>query len=108
MISFFFFQAEDGIRDVAVTGVQTCALPICSSQPTPILGTAQLITDPGGPLQGFNDGNYPSILDNASTGFNFEFTSGSPLLFWSTFPGQYGGNNLGRDVYRVQLSVTYQ
>src|SRR6266436_4248545 len=27
---FFFFQAEDGIRDVAVTGVQTCALPIWS------------------------------------------------------------------------------
>src|SRR5712675_2903640 len=26
--NFFFFQAEDGIRDVAVTGVQTCALPI--------------------------------------------------------------------------------
>src|SRR5256884_4257909 len=25
---YFFFQAEDGIRDVAVTGVQTCALPI--------------------------------------------------------------------------------
>src|SRR2546429_8159390 len=29
----FFFQAEDGIRDVAVTGVQTCALPICSTPP---------------------------------------------------------------------------
>src|SRR2546429_3399123 len=28
----FFFQAEDGIRDVAVTGVQTCALPICSEE----------------------------------------------------------------------------
>src|SRR2546425_7313564 len=27
---FFFFQAEDGIRDKLVTGVQTCALPICS------------------------------------------------------------------------------
>src|SRR5205823_10774642 len=26
---FFFFQAEDGIRDKLVTGVQTCALPIC-------------------------------------------------------------------------------
>src|SRR3989337_815031 len=26
--SFFFFQAEDGIRDATVTGVQTCALPI--------------------------------------------------------------------------------
>ena len=34
---FFFFQAEDGIRDVAVTGVQTCALPIfrVSSSLTP-------------------------------------------------------------------------
>src|SRR5687768_17339037 len=28
IVVFFFFQAEDGIRDVAVTGVQTCALPI--------------------------------------------------------------------------------
>src|SRR6266496_4865511 len=27
-LSFFFFQAEDGIRDLYVTGVQTCALPI--------------------------------------------------------------------------------
>src|SRR5438552_10144908 len=32
---FFFFQAEDGIRDDLVTGVQTCALPICSSQIEP-------------------------------------------------------------------------
>src|SRR5208282_1660901 len=28
MSAFFFFQAEDGIRDATVTGVQTCALPI--------------------------------------------------------------------------------
>src|SRR3982751_7063820 len=28
MCSFFFFQEEDGIRDLIVTGVQTCALPI--------------------------------------------------------------------------------
>src|ERR1022692_2713399 len=28
-VFFFFFQAEDGIRDYKVTGVQTCALPIC-------------------------------------------------------------------------------
>src|SRR5256886_8172408 len=27
-VVFFFFQAEDGIRDLTVTGVQTCALPI--------------------------------------------------------------------------------
>src|SRR5690348_18336202 len=30
---FFFFQAEDGIRDGRVTGVQTCALPISSWSP---------------------------------------------------------------------------
>src|SRR6266850_3055914 len=29
---FFFFQAEDGIRDYKVTGVQTCALPISSGR----------------------------------------------------------------------------
>src|SRR3712207_7932032 len=28
MLIVFFFQAEDGIRDIGVTGVQTCALPI--------------------------------------------------------------------------------
>src|SRR5579859_8219720 len=28
IVSFFFFQAEDCIRDLTVTGVQTCALPI--------------------------------------------------------------------------------
>src|SRR2546421_1611595 len=31
--SFFFFQAEDGIRDLIVTGVQTCALPISMEMP---------------------------------------------------------------------------
>src|SRR5256886_13634502 len=31
LILFFFFQAEDGIRDLTVTGVQTCALPISRS-----------------------------------------------------------------------------
>src|SRR2546430_3347988 len=30
IVAFFFFQAEDGIRDLTVTGVQTCALPIYS------------------------------------------------------------------------------
>src|SRR5699024_11430854 len=29
---YFFFQAEDGIRDRNVTGVQTCALPICEPE----------------------------------------------------------------------------
>src|SRR5438046_8898838 len=34
IVSFFFFQAEDGIRDWSVTGVQTCALPISSRMPS--------------------------------------------------------------------------
>src|SRR5207244_10973773 len=34
LVLFFFFQAEDGIRDDLVTGVQTCALPI-STRPSP-------------------------------------------------------------------------
>src|SRR5437868_13463450 len=33
---FFFFQAEDGIRDRNVTGVQTCALPISVAQPVAV------------------------------------------------------------------------
>src|SRR5205823_8303763 len=34
---FFFFQAEDGIRDKLVTGVQTCALPISMSSTAPVM-----------------------------------------------------------------------
>src|SRR5688500_20187149 len=34
-LPFFFFQAEDGIRDYKVTGVQTCALPIWLGAPDP-------------------------------------------------------------------------
>src|SRR2546430_7711529 len=37
-ILVFFFQAEGGIRDLTVTGVQTCALPISSDLSTPITG----------------------------------------------------------------------
>src|SRR5690606_40999761 len=34
-VGVFFFQAEDGIRDFHVTGVQTCALPICGKDRPP-------------------------------------------------------------------------
>src|SRR2546425_6372136 len=42
----FFFQAEDGIRDKLVTGVQTCALPICAFSATRTIhtGTADTVT----------------------------------------------------------------
>src|SRR5258707_3129249 len=44
----FFFQAEDGIRDIGVTGVQTCALPISSSFER---ATMQLRMSPGGRMR---------------------------------------------------------
>src|SRR3712207_8905578 len=53
----FFFQAEDGIRDIGVTGVQTCALPICLLGPSSgcekgpwgwVLPSAPLCGYPGG------------------------------------------------------------
>src|SRR5256885_7225982 len=49
---FFFFQAEDGIRDYKVTGVQTCALPICRyvlRDPLPVVVHG---AGPGRPGQG--------------------------------------------------------
>src|SRR3712207_8351291 len=61
---FFFFQAEDGIRDIGVTGVQTCALPILRpvlalTPVTPVgvvwecvgVSTGRLIVDYGTVLQ---------------------------------------------------------
>src|SRR6266478_2440043 len=46
MFVFFFFQAEDGIRDLTVTGVQTCALPIFLSGGRFILGVAAGYLEP--------------------------------------------------------------
>src|SRR2546422_7735735 len=47
---FFFFQAEDGIRDVAVTGVQTCALPILSYALSPAPNTVPGIESSRSPV----------------------------------------------------------
>src|SRR2546430_7977818 len=44
-VYFFFFQAEDGIRDLTVTGVQTCALPIYNGH---IYSEAGQVRKPGG------------------------------------------------------------
>src|SRR5204862_4463940 len=44
---FVFFQAEDGIRDLYVTGVQTCALPIFPRSPQRSCDPVQLLADEG-------------------------------------------------------------
>src|SRR5256885_6936209 len=43
---YFFFQAEDGIRDYKVTGVQTCALPIWAEHTTRMRGHGRRAHDP--------------------------------------------------------------
>src|SRR2546430_6581247 len=55
MFIFFFFQAEDGIRDLTVTGVQTCALPISTGTllwkfktPSGIIGNPMTYLGPDG------------------------------------------------------------
>src|SRR2546430_11995049 len=53
---FFFFQAEDGIRDLTVTGVQTCALPICMEMPSEQVITRMLSSIGGVPLNSLRSG----------------------------------------------------
>src|SRR3712207_9006255 len=74
---FFFFQAEDGIRDIGVTGVQTCALPIfraswgrngnCSIANFQYLATINVGGAPyffGPDKSSKTIGSYPDILAN--------------------------------------------
>src|SRR5256886_4099236 len=48
---FFFFQAEDGIRDLTVTGVQTCALPILAHNAVRFLVPNELVQQQAGQRQ---------------------------------------------------------
>src|SRR5260364_232642 len=58
---FFFFQAEDGIRDDLVTAVQTCALPISAEY---IIRPFLIITFPGSQIR---DINQPGCGTSGST-----------------------------------------
>src|SRR5438093_13614529 len=64
---FFFFQAEDGIRDWSVTGVQTCALPIAFHLPwrRPAVHDDRLSGHPRGRVGGEEDARVCDLLDAA-------------------------------------------
>src|SRR5256886_16636463 len=73
MFVFFFFQAEDGIRDLTVTGVQTCALPIWPNQTTDATGIAAVASWTLATTAGAN------TLTATATGL-----TGSPVTFTAT------------------------
>jgi len=78
-----------------------------------VAGTSAFQPDPRGPMgnpcnTGFGPGNYVSDIDSNSSGMNFEFTTGAPWMFYTVNPVECGGDNLARDLYRVQLSISYK
>src|SRR5882762_10418186 len=88
MIFFFFFQAEDGIRDSSVTGVQTCALPIYDEADQMIAETA-VLSDLIGTI-------YDTALDRALWSDvlrrSAEFVGGSASSLYSKNTARKTGN----------------
>src|SRR5439155_7517771 len=77
-VGFFFFQAEDGIRDGHVTGVQTCALPICVRSFEPIRAPKEIGSAPI-PLRKRGRAEHKSDADRAVP------TSPRPMLLADSF-----------------------
>src|SRR5260221_7562711 len=77
---FFFFQAEDGIRDHCVTGVQTCALPI--SNFTPAAFYDMLGFGPG--TRSFGS---PFVADTVQPTLNIDSSAGAGETFVDTVDG---------------------
>src|SRR5215510_8891618 len=107
-VCFFFFQAEDGIRDGHVTGVQTCALPISGggagvvglSNQSSALGTGvwgQNVNPTGTGVIGLGNGLGSIVLIAGSGG---AFTgSGTGAAAFSTTSG------VGQAIYTEQFST---
>src|SRR2546429_9813953 len=79
----FFFQAEDGIRDVAVTGVQTCALPISVTMAPAAADTRTAVTSynrmaSGAPHNGYFDSAWQSFVAQSDTITTVGVTVGTP------------------------------
>src|SRR2546430_8051848 len=95
MFFFFFFQAEDGIRDLTVTGVQTCALPILttkriSSTPTirrlsaeeiVTVANCWMVPSSTAPMIGPTQLVIPPIIDRKSTRLNSSHSQISYAVF---------------------------
>src|SRR3712207_8562133 len=88
VVGSFFLQAEDGIRDIGVTGVQTCALPICFLElrridwQTPAAVLEKLIAyEAVHEIQGWDDLRRRLAADRRCFGFFHPALPGEPLIF---------------------------
>src|SRR5205085_6613488 len=96
-----FFQAEDGIRDLTVTGVQTCALPICAiGWPGPF-PSRLMLSDSLGDLHGQRVVGEGTEIKRDALGDEFEAGS-------RTMPGDAGMNiagQIGRASCRERMEI---
>src|SRR2546429_6455873 len=103
---FFFFQAEDGIRDVAVTGVQTCALPIFSPPlfskpyPAPVSTLGHSAVRPGGAVPAeharcLTSAGLGELIPRARTGKNGVLAGGNRGHGWGASPRNDRRGNSG-------------
>src|SRR3712207_7876836 len=102
-IFFFFFQAEDGIRDIGVTGVQTCALPISwppqcrlvlANLPYGLRGCKGTVRKDSGSV---NLGEFP-FRNCPKRG-----ASNAPTLIWPVCGARIGSRKIGRASCRERV-----
>src|SRR5258708_4757923 len=80
MLCFFFFQAEDGIRDDLVTGVQTCALPIYSGS------WVRTYCAGAGPEADFSSSSRPTMEIRPRVWSLSRSSLVQTILFWRSVP----------------------
>src|SRR2546430_17503163 len=98
MLVFFFFQAEDGIRDLTVTGVQTCALPLAQSGQPVSLQSGNAGID--------SNGNGDTAGDRASVNPFASGLAGSDVFALCELPnGTVGQSNGGPGAFNVATGV---
>src|SRR5262249_58803696 len=95
----FFFQAEDGIRDWSVTGVQTCALPICFGHQA----SSRLGNDPDRDVaEGFIEGSRQRSAVNVEREHGIEIRGGEPARSEERRVGKEGRSGGGRERSKKQ------
>src|SRR2546429_6285360 len=102
---FFFFQAEDGIRDVAVTGVQTCALPIFFAATPIAAGRALPFLDENGKKE--TDGYKIVRMDEKKLSAELQRQGFLQTCVWQDAPGTFYPEHTHRDRKSTRLNSSH-